>query len=148
MKLFISWQSLRRKNTLLTILIDNRLVVTCQHNARTTSKANMIWKCIRSHVSKRDKKALVSLCFRNSTWQSGHLHSRKPNTNQWQRWISRMLQEWRTSLKGLGKKKKKKEPNYPSKTNGGTMSSLFFEDKRNLKNLDCCTWTSTTASSD
>lgn len=60
MKLFINWKSSRRENTLLTILIDNRLTVTCQHNA-DTSKANMIWKSIRSYVTNREESRNITV---------------------------------------------------------------------------------------
>lgn len=57
--------------------------------------------------------------------KSGHLHSRTLNTNQWQRRTSRMLQEWRTSLKEGDQKKKKNWPKLAQqKTNGGRMTSL------------------------
>lgn len=99
----INWKSSRRENTLLTILIAKRLTVTCQHSA-DMPKANMIWKSIRSYVTSRDRKAEMSLHFRNSTWKSGYPHSRKLTTNQWQKRASKMLQKWRTSLKADDKK--------------------------------------------
>lgn len=125
MKLFINRRSSRRENTLLTILIDNTLTVTCQQNA-DTSKANMIWKCMRSHVSDRDRKALVPACFSNSTW---NLAIYTP-----EHWIQASgrggLPGFYRSGEPLSKKEtKKKKKHWPKlaqqKTNGGRMTSLY-----------------------
>lgn len=64
---------------MLTILVDNRLSVTCQHNVYV-SKANCIRKCIRSGVSSRQRKAFMTLYFRRAQ-KSGHSCTRKLDTN-------------------------------------------------------------------
>lgn len=156
MKLFINWKSSRRENTILTIFIANRLAVTCQHNA-DISKANTIWKSIRSYVTSKDKKAETSLYFRNSTWKSGHSHSRKLTTNQWQKKTSRMLQKRRASLKEDKKPPQNNQPtttNYWAKLaqenkwweNDPSTSAEIQKDTR--EKLAWCTWTSTAACSD